>query len=493
MAIRQPSSWRWAVSDLAGETITFLDKLASNRTVQPNLNAPLELTGSVPSDSPEVNQLHTDNLPFLSEGVRQLYGFRRESVAIPYFRIRASTLILQTTDSSATGDARTTFTAWDPWQYLFYRPVYVPVFEGGYQLPGRKGYTYPKTMRADQIVLQWFDAMLFMADLTAPSAAQYAFTDWGWSVFHTGSLEHCADFNEPGYPGYHIEPGTSIGQAMQDMCATGVMDIVMTPIYDPVARPGILCDLAILRQDSDPDSGAGVRNYSAVFSWDRPGRSLVGFNDLFDGTQRANHIQYRTGTAGPQVTPANDGGSIAAYGEYWAQDSFPSDTLPLPIQVIELEQLSLRKTYKQTLTVNPASGRSPQPFLDYKCGDRVPIYIGTAQQGVYQIGDNSSRQSLPPGYTGVPPSPNPAVLVWQRVYGIPVEIDDNGVETVRELLVGPIGAPPPAGPAAAGGKASPLGASAAIGASGGAGVSTTRRGTTATTIVPFRGNRRGSV
>jgi hypothetical protein len=32
---------------------------------------------------------------------------------------------------------------------------------------------------------------------------------------------------------------------------------------------------------------------------------------------------------------------------------------------------------------------------------------------------------------------------WQRIYGIPVEIDDNGVETVRELLVGPIGEPPP--------------------------------------------------
>ena len=32
--------------------------------------------------------------------------------------------------------------------------------------------------------------------------------------------------------------------------------------------------------------------------------------------------------------------------------------------------------------------------------------------------------------------------LYQRIYGIPVEIDDNGVETVRELLVGVVGAAP---------------------------------------------------
>jgi hypothetical protein len=35
-----------------------------------------------------------------------------------------------------------------------------------------------------------------------------------------------------------------------------------------------------------------------------------------------------------------------------------------------------------------------------------------------------------------------SAAAWQRVYGIPVEIDDNGTETVRELLVGTVGAPP---------------------------------------------------
>jgi hypothetical protein len=497
--------WRWAVTDLAGETLTFLDKLASDRRVQPNLNAPLELSGTVPSDSPEVNILHTDNLPLLAEGVRQLYGFRREhdtiDSALPcdgghgYYTIRASTLILQTTDQSGTGDSRTSFTAFDPWQYLFYRPIFIQQGEGGATLVPRKGWTYPDYYTADQIVLEWLNYLPIMSDPTAPVAAQSAFLDWGNSGFYgddcSGSvIEDCG----PVDGGWTIEPGMSVGQAMQDICAAGYMDIVLKPIYDPINRPGILCELSILKQTSDPDSGAGSRNYSAVFAWDRPGRSAVGFSDLFDGTQRANQVQFRNGTAGPLVPIQSDAASIALYGEYWAEQAFPAQTVALAVVRIAQEQLVLRKTYKQTLTVNPAPERSPEPFVDYEIGDRVPVYIGTAQRGSYQLGDNSSRQPLPPGYTGAAPSPDPAVYTWQRIYGIPVEIDDNGVETVRELLVGPIGPPVPVGLGAAGGaKLTAAGGSdpgggltPAVAGAGGSGIRVLRQNGRVQIIAPFR-------
>lgn len=498
--------WRWLVSDLGGETITVLDKLASGRRVQPNLNAPLELTGSVPSDSPEINLLHTDQLPFLAEGARQLYGFRRESDTIPYYKIRASTLLLQVTDASGSGDARSSFTAWDPWQYLFAKPIYVTAGELGYFLVPRKGWTYPPTQTGDQIVIEWLNNSLTMADVTGPQASWFNFIDWGWSGFYgsggTGSvIETTADFNTAVSPGFNIEPGMSIGQAMQDMCATGNMDIVLLPIYDPVNRPGILCEMSIYAQSSDPDSGAGARNFGAVFAWDRPGRSAVGFNDQFDGTQRANHIQYRNGTSGPLVTPANDADSIIRYGEYWAEESFPAQTQAASVYAIALEQLTLRKSYKQTLTVNPAPERAPEPFVDYGIGDRVPIYIGTAQRGAYQLGDNSSRQPLPAGYSGVLPSPDPAVYVWQRIYGIPIDIDDNGTETVRELLVGPIGPPPPVAGgqrarelSASGGSAPGAGLSEAVTTSSGVLSRGTTRTTLATTrITPFRGGSGGTL
>ena len=445
--------WRWLVTDLAGSSITILDKLATERFVQPNLNAPLELSGSVSSDSPIVNILHTDNFPYLTEGIRQIYGFRREYDTIVdtscdlgghgLYSIRASTLVLQITDEANAGDARSRFTAWDPWQYLFYRPIYVDDGASGNMLIPQTGYTYDSAWTMDEVVIDILTRMSNVVDVASPPlASQYAFTDWGWSGFYATNctdsvIETCATSAD----GWHIEPATSIGQALQDICAAGYMDIVLLPIYDPVNRPGILCEMSIYAQNSDPDSGAGTRNYTAKFAWDAPGRSSTGFTDLFDGTQRANKIQYRNGQAGPLVTVQRDATSIARYGEYWAEQSFPAQTQAIAVEAIAAEQLVLRKDYKQTLTINPAPEFSPEPFVDYYLGDRVPVFLGRAQRGTYQLGDNSPRQPLPPGYQGVLPTPDPATLVWQRIYGIPVNIDDNGVETVRELLVGPVGPP----------------------------------------------------
>lgn len=445
-------SWRFVVADLEGATISLLDGLASERMVTPKLNEPLEVTGTVPSDNPEINMLHTDNLPFLAEGVRQLYCFRRESNSSPYFTIRASTLIMQVGDASRSDDARSRFTAWDPWQYLFSRPVLqsslaVVVDVQGGQTTGVNGdlipaqqLLYPASMTADAIILDILAKTISFGDATAPAAAKGCFLD-----VTSGTVETCGTF----VGGWPVQQGTSVGQALKDMVDTGYMDIVLTPIYDPINRPGILCELNIYSQGVVngviTKLGAGSYNYAAQFAWDRPGRSLVGFDNLYDGTGRANFIQYYNGQGGPAVTPSQDAASIALYGEYWAQQFFPGNTQAVAVESISAMQLALRKTVKETLTVNPAPERGPEPFVDYYLGDGVPVFIGKPQQGAYALGDSSSRQSLPPGYTGVPPSPNPVALVWQRVYGIPVSIDDNGVETVRELIVGPVGAPPPVG------------------------------------------------
>lgn len=445
MARAESPLWRWLITDLDGVSITFLDKLASDRVITPKLNEPLELSGTVPSDSPEINILHTDNFPFLAEGVRQLYAFRREDDSPPYYNIRGSTLILQTGDASSTGDARTRFTAWDPWQYMFYRPlIYVNVEFCNY-IP-RKGQTFTDWHPID-LITSWLYCGLSNSDTTAPGAALQYFIDWGQTGFYTGTME----YGLKTLKGFTVEPGTSLGQAIQDLCSTGYCDVVLEPIYDPVNRPGILCQMSIYEQDpTDSRTGAGTFNYSAQFSWDQPGRNLVGFDDLFDGTQRANLIGYRSGQAGAFVlndlfgVPIYEPASVITYGEYWAELAIAAQNVQegYAVQALAAEQLDLRKNFKQTLTVNPAPERAPEPFVDYTIGDRVPVFIGTAQQGTYQLGDNSSRQSLPPGFTGVPPTPSPLVYVWQRVYGIPVHIDDNGVETVEQLLVGPIGPAP---------------------------------------------------
>ena len=455
--------------------------------VTPKLNEPLEVSATVPSDSSYVNRTHTDGFPLLAEGVRQLYCFRRESDTSPFYTIRASTLIMQINDASGTGDARSRLTAWDPWQYLFSRPVLqshlATIGKNGSagtdeKLIPSENLFYPTSVSADSIIQDILLVTTGAADVTAPAAARDCFLDLA-----NGTVETCS---APSAEPWEIQQGTSVGQALQDIVASGVCDIVLSPIYDP-ARPGILCELNVYTQTA-PANGAGDFKYSAVFAWDRPGRSMVAVDNLYDGVGRANYVQYYNGQGGPNVNPYSDAVSIASYGEYWAQQFFPAQTVKEAVEAIARQQLSLRKSFKETLTVNPVPERSPEPFVDYYLGDRVPVYVSnnmrqnlpsvwvyTTANGVNALNSATvnvvSTAGFPASgsfilkgtttaYTGKTATSftgcgsHPATVgseavvlstsfAWQRIYGIPVEIDDNSVETVRELLVGPTGGPPP--------------------------------------------------
>jgi hypothetical protein len=431
MALSRCNSWRFLVTSINGHGLSVLDHLATDRSVTPHLNEALEVGASVPSDSPSVNGLYGDGFPLVAEGVRQLYCFRRESDVAPFYTIRASTLILQVDDAAASDDARTRITSWDPWMYMFSRPVLQSSnADGGpnppqkpYQdgdLLGPKGLTYGSTQTAENIIQDVFNTTVDFADPGTPVSAQFCFIR---ALVTHGTFD---SFSE----GYNIAQGTTLGQALQDMCATGYMDIVLKPIYDPSAFPGFLCDLHMYSQ-SNGGQGAGSVNYNAIFAWDRPGRSAVGMDNLYDGTGRANHIQFYWGQGGPPVAPQIDVKSNAAYGEYWAQQFFPSEKLAAPVRALASQQLGLRANFKQTLTVNPATGRAPDPLTDYELGDFVPVYAS-----------DRLRQPLPPDPLGPSPDFTDPILAWQRIYGIPIEIDDNGAELVRQLIVGPVGGAP---------------------------------------------------
>ncbi len=494
--------WRLVVTDLEGATVTMLDHLATERNCTPVLGDALQFTGTVPSDNPQINLLHTDGFPYLAEGVRQLYGLRNEP-AEPTdpvaYNVRASTLIMQLDDAAREDDARTRFTAYDPWQYMMSRPVLVSAntTEGATgQLPAGTvagdlippvGIKYPQDMSADQIVMDMITTTIDFGDRYAspPLAALNLFIDHGqFGGGSTNIQETCAVFTL----GYPVQQGISLGQALKDMMATGVMDIILRPIYDPANRPGILCAIEILKQDlTVPTLGAGSYNYDAIFAWDRPGRNMTGVDNLYDGTGRANIVQFYSGQGGPPIVPQTDADSIEIYGEYEVQQFYPATQQILPAVItLAAEQLALRSRYKETLTVNPAPERAPEPFIDYDLGDAVPDFMS-----------NRMRQALPPetlsaGANGVnsgivnvvstnqfpdatPGTPHNIVIAgklvsytgktatsftgcgshaatvsgekittaaWQRIFGIPIDIDDNSIETVRELLVGPVGAPP---------------------------------------------------
>lgn len=379
--------WKFVVTDIDSVVLTMLDKLASQRMVTYTLNQPAVSEGLVPSDNPEVNILHTDGYPFLSEGRRLLLGFRREGGSPPWV-IRFAGIIMQVEDSPPNQDiSYSHYTAYDPWQLMLRRPV-VNYITG--KLPGPKGISWDDT-RGDVIAGQVLRNTIAWHGNSFIDAGP----DYGGTSFYTGTLQPTLQMD------INFAQGTSVGDAWVQLVETSTMDIVLTPIYDPVNRPGYLCELNVYDQ-------AGTNQDEAIFAWDLPSRSLTGISDLFDGTQRANVVQLFAGTGGVPATKVSDATSIAAYQEYWQTQFLPGRNVKEAVNAMALEMLSLQKNGQQTVTISPAPERAPLPFTEYFLGDRVPVYASS-----------NLRQ---------------AVSGYQRIYGIPIEIADDATERIRQLL-----------------------------------------------------------
>lgn len=402
-AVTLPESpyWRFVITDLDTNVLTFLDTLASNRQVTFLLNQAAVANGTVPSDEPEINILHTDGYPFLAEGIRLLYGFRREVQGVGSdgettyaWIIRYAGRIEQINDVAESDNSLSTYTAFDPWRYLNSRPIRNS--EGG--LVGAAGISWDDT-RIDVIIgslLEWSrgtDGNMFID----------AGPDYGGTAFWDGTIEALdqIDINFP--------QSTMLGEAITQLTSNDLCDVVLTPVWDPINRPGILCDLSIYAQ-------AGATVDEAIFAWDKPGRSLVGVDRLEDGTARANNVKFYagqggSGPGGSSIAVQTDATSESLYGPYWAQQMFPAQQVANAVQALAAAQLELRKNGKKTVSFTPAPERSPLLFQEYGLGDRVRVYAS-----------DRFRQDLA-GY--------------QRIYGIPLVIADDATETITNMLTSP--------------------------------------------------------
>ncbi len=399
--------WEFVVLDAATfETLSFLQQFMTSRAVTYTLNQPAVGVGNVPSDNPEVNipWPGVDDDPFLSEGTRVLYGFRREGTLAnpPIWVPRFAGLIMQLEDVAQSDDAQTAITAYDPWQYLMSRPV----CNADGSLPGPNGLSFTAT-RADVIAGELLDNTIQnQGDVYIDAGIVY-----GGTGDYTGTIEPCEAID------INFAQGTSVGQAWQTLAQMNVCDIILEPIYDPINRPRYLAQFNIYAQ-------AGQPRDNAIFAWDRPSRSLVGVSRLIEGgTQRANKVKYFAGQGGSApggqtVAMQTDAASVIKFGEYWRQQFFPSQTVAAVVLALAQEQLQLSSAGRVTVAISPAPERSPDPFEDYFLGDRVPVYAS-----------ERFRAPIP-----APDVPSSDTQNYQRVYGIPVVIGDDSVERVQQLL-----------------------------------------------------------
>ena len=403
----QGPPWRWVVTDLDTNTITFLDRLAFGAEVTYRLNGGSTAKLRIPSANPEVNILHTDGEPFVSEGNRLLYGFRREGET-PLWKVRFAGKILMVEDSGETENAQTTITAFDPWHLLYQHPMVDEIGE----FPDDAGFFSFDDTQAGNI------ALIFLRNTILNNGS--GLNDHGDLGIDTGDgpFPGAEPGNLPGtgfWDGVYepttqrdtfCQQGMMVGEVWDQQLETGSLDIVMTPVYDPTNRPGYMADLSIFET-------AGSQKDDAVFAWDKPGRNLTAINSLKDGTKRANTIRYYYGEGGPPSgggIPLSYGPSILKYGETWHQQFYPG-RIDVVVNALATLQLLLMEDGIKTVHVTPAPERMPFLFTEFWLGDTVPVFASS-----------NLRQEIA-GY--------------QRIYGVVLSIDENSYEQVPQLLVSP--------------------------------------------------------
>jgi hypothetical protein len=406
----QGPPWRWLVTDLNSNTITFLDKLAAEVTVTYGLNQGSTAKLSVPSANPEVNILHTDGEPFVAEGNRLLYGFRREGDG-PIWQCRFAGKILQVEDNGATEDARTFVTAYDPWQILFQRPMIdiedtFPDEAGFFSFDDTQFGVMALTFLRNTIIHQG-EVGIDMGQDTFATVILMPGTEWWGSPYKAvWSGRTHSEYETTTQIDTNFQQGMMVGEVWQQILEDGGMDILLTPIYDPVNRPGFQAEVSIYER-------AGRVADEAVFAWDKPSRNLTMINPLKDGTKRANAIRYYEEQGGQPVNagaPFTDPTSITKYGQTWHQQFYPSRVEEAAAAVAEL-QLALLADGIKTNAFTPAPERMPFLFTEWWLGDTVPVFASS-----------NLRQSI---------------AAFQRIYGIVVSIDENNYELPQQVLLSP--------------------------------------------------------
>lgn len=373
--------WRFVLTTLTHVTLSFLDNIAINKSVVYTMNKATVQSGVVASDNPEVNIAHTDGDPFLAEGNRFLLGFRREGLD-PKWVIRSTGIVLQINDTA--GDQpKSTFTAFDPWQYLYSRPCRLS--DGS--LPGEEGMTF-SGQRGDEIA-----HALIRRTIEEDGSV---FTDIGaagGTAYYGGTMQATPHID------ITFAQGTSVGEALTQLADDGSLDIYFSPIYDPFNRPGIISELNIFNQ-------MGSVKYGSVMAWDKPGRNLTGIDRMEDGTLRANVLNLFRANSLP-VGQIADAASYIKYGRYFDSQTFPAEYPISALAALAAETLLNRKVRNTTIRIDPAPEVSPVPFAAYFIGDTLPLA--------------ASRRLRKP------------LTATARVYTLPIDIDDNSVEHVNSV------------------------------------------------------------
>lgn len=382
---------------------TWAQGLWQSRQVALVLGQPTTIEASLRSNDFRVNGLWTDGFPRVAQTNRMIFCFRDEGPHgsdTAQWNPKAAGIIMGLQDEGD-GDAPLTHvTAYDPRKLLEARPV----TDSFGALPGPLGLSFIFLGTGDQV------ALTVLANTIANEGGTYidAGVAFGGTAFYSGTIETTQPIN------VIAQAGQSVAEIWQQLEDSGNMDIVLTPIYDPINRPGYSHEVSIYNL-------SGQERPAAIFGWDMLNHSAEKISRMHDATPGGffNKVQYYAGQGAqfpiPPLGPLTNGASVAAFGSYWSQQFFPAMTNTDPTGsstfALASQALRLAKQGKRTLTITPIPERSPVPLIDYHLGDRVPVYASNRLRNI--------------------------VAGYQRIQGIPIQISDDGVENIGGLLCSP--------------------------------------------------------
>jgi hypothetical protein len=445
-------TWKHIVTRRDSTVVTDLTRLASNRRVRLELGGPAFLEGLVPSDDfrvwfptddqvtrAEFDPFYLDNpadFARLSEGMRLMYSFRRdgEGEGGAPWSIRHAGPVLELEDDADPDRRLSRFTTWDPWAYLYQLPLrnadpdLITPDPTINPVAKEMGTVFPAGTTGDEIVTELLRRTIEEDGLTYIDAG----TAFGGTADYAGTIETTPTFIDPTV----FPRGMMLGQAWEQMVDTGTLDIVLTPIYDPLNRPGYCAELNIYAS-AGGNPGDAFSSGFPNFRWDRTGRALVRINRRQDGRERANRIRALVGGTGAQAAPWtghlgelegagdpeatwNDNVSSERFGRSWSEQTFTRQTRGETVGYLALDELYRRRAGQRTWRLSPTPEFSPRPFQDYMPGSFIGFYHShNLREEQWWIPENFNDQTVSP-----------------RVLGFTIELSDDSLETVSSLDIG---------------------------------------------------------
>lgn len=404
---------RFLVTDLFGVTTAWLDRLTLGASLAFNLDQPMTGNIAFHSNDPRVNRIFTpDNDPRVAQSNRLIYTFLRQGTDPLSPWVNIGNGILMSPEDQADADVPTTHaTFYDAWQFLFGTPCFTDLSGG---LPGPDGFQFFSVPGAEIVATLLGNAIVGSPPDVFGTGGNGYFIDagptYGGTTFWAGTLEATPPID------FVVQQGQTVGDAWNQLLtageelgsggSSGGIDIVLQPIYDPVNRPGYTHDLSVFNL-------AGVDQHGAPMAWGEFTRTATTADRQHDGTPGAfvDYADFFAGQGGPGNGPIQNASVSSKYLRYWSQQWFPQQPNAFVVQAMAQQVIQLQAQGKRTFTVNPDPLRAIGPFVGYNLGDRIPI-----------LAPNRLRVAA----TGL-----------QRVQGIPLEINPDGVARVNALLTTP--------------------------------------------------------